>query len=531
MKHRIGSRRAVLLCAGLLLTLPGARPASADDAVLELRVHPSRPAPTLDRNVFGQFAEHLGTGIYGGVWVGKDSPIPNVRGIRSDVVNALRALHVPNVRWPGGCFGDEYHWRDGIGPAAHRRVTVNANWGGALDPNSFGTDEFMDFIDQIGSNAYVSVNVGSGTPAEAAAWMAYMTADPATSAGQERAANGHRAPYRVQFVGLGNESWGCGGAMTPDYYVSQMKLYARFVRNYNAAQTGSDAMRRVAVGADGAKTEYVEAVMKAWQEKVWSWDIEALSLHSYTSAGWPPAHPSEKFGEDEYALLLKDTLAMDGLIARHSAIMDRYDPQKKVALAVDEWGAWYAPLAGTNPGFLVQQNSLRDALLAALNLDIFARHADRVRMTNIAQMINVLQAMIMTDHEKMVLTPTYYIYRMYVPFQDARLVPVEFEAGRYSHGSITLPRVDAIAARDSHGTLWLALVNLDPDHPAHVHAIIDGAPPHSAQGQVLTAAAVDSVNTFTAPETVAPRALGATAGAHGLILDLPPKSVSVLQVQ
>ena len=524
-------RAKLFACATALFATARGIAAPGPEPAIELRVERTHAGPTIDRNIFGQFAEHLGNGVYGGIWVGKDSAIPNVRGIRSDVVAALRALHVPNVRWPGGCFGDEYHWRDGIGPVENRRATVNANWGGAIETNRFGTDEFMDFIGQIGSDVYLSVNVGSGTPSEAAAWMAYMTADTATSAGKERAANGHPDPYRVKFLGIGNESWGCGGSMSPDYYVSLLKLYARYVRNYNPAQAGDQAMRRIAVGADGSKTDYVEAVMKAWQDKVWSWDMEGLSLHSYTTVGWPPSHPSTHFGEVEYASFLKDTLAMDALIAKHSGIMDLHDPQKKISLAVDEWGAWLAPLPGSNPGFLVQQNSLRDAILAALNIDIFARHADRVRMANIAQMINVLQAMIMTDHERMVLTPTYYVFRMYAPFQDATLLPVELDAGTYREGSVTLPRVDAIAARDSKGNVWLAAVNLDPKRPVRIHAGFGDTPVRRAHGEVLTAAQVDSVNSFESAHVVQPAPIDGVATAGGLMLELPAKSVSVLQLQ
>lgn len=522
-------RASLLVCASAIFKAACALAAPVTQPVVELHVDGAHPGPTIDRDIFGQFAEHLGNGVYGGIWVGKDSKIPNVRGIRSDVVAALRDLHVPNVRWPGGCFADEYHWRDGIGAAANRKTTVNANWGNALETNSFGTDEYMDFLSQIGSEAYISVNVGSGTVAEAAAWMAYMTADAATSAGKERAANGHPAPYRVKFLGIGNESWGCGGAMTPDYYVSQLKLYARYVRNYNASQTGERAMRRVAVGADGSKTDYVEAVMEAWHGRVWSWDLEGLSLHSYTSAGWPPTHPSTHFGVGEYTLLLKDTLRMESLIAQHSRIMDQYDPQKKIPLVVDEWGAWLTPLPGSNPGFLVQQNSLRDAILAALNLDIFARHADRVRMANIAQMVNVLQAMIMTDHERMVLTPTYYVFRMYAPFQDATLIPVRFDAGSQDIGG--LPRVDAIAARDVQGKIWLAAVNLDPQRPARIHASFTGTAARRAHGQVLTAGQVDSIDTFESPHVVQPISIDGVADASGILLELPAKSVAVLRVE
>jgi alpha-N-arabinofuranosidase len=525
-------RWAIPFLSTLLLfaTLAG-NAVAATSASITVLIQADQAGSRIDRNLFGQFAEHLGSGIYDGIWVGKNARIPNVRGIRSDVVEALRSLRVPNVRWPGGCFADEYHWHDGVGPASMRRVTVNSNWGGALEPNSFGTDEFMDFIGQIGSEAYISLNVGTGTPAEAAAWMAYMTADAATAPGRERAANGHPAPYKVRFVGIGNESWGCGGSMSPDYYVSQLKIFTRFAHNLNADQSGVQSMRRIAVGADGGKTDYVEAVMRAWKERPWSWDMEGLSLHSYTSAGWPPKHPSTDFNEAEYAALLADTLHMDALISKHSAIMDEYDPAKKIALAVDEWGAWLAPLPGTNPGYLVQQNSLRDAIIAALNLNIFARHADRLRMANIAQMINVLQAMIMTRGEKIVLTPTYHAFRLYVPLQDALFLPVRLESGLYSEGSVSMPRIDAIAARDGQGRVWLAAVNLDPRASVRVHVATTQGEARSAAGEVLTATHVDSVNTFEAPEAVKPIALSAEATADGLELTLPSKSIAVVQIK
>jgi alpha-N-arabinofuranosidase len=271
--------------------------------------------------------------------------------------------------------------------------------------------------------------------------------------------------------------------------------------------------------------------MKAWQGRSWSWDMEGLSMHNYTVVRWPPAYQSLGFGETEYAEILNKTLEMDRLIATHSAIMDRYDPQKRVALVVDEWGAWYAPLPGSNPGFLVQQNSQRDAILAALNLNIFARHADRVRMANIAQMINVLQAMIITDKEKMVLTPTYHVFKMYVPFQDATFVPVTFDGGFYTHGRIALPRVDAIAAKDKAGRLWLAITNVDPNQPVEIEASVTGIAPKSAAGETLTAPQVDSVNTFEAPRTVVPRPVSAKAQAGKLALRLEPKSVTVVSVE
>jgi alpha-N-arabinofuranosidase len=403
-----------------------------------------------------------------------------------------------------------------------------------IEPNTFGTHEFMDFLDQIGAEAYLSVNVGSGTPQEAAEWLEYLTTAQPTALAKERAANGHPAPYKIAYLGIGNESWDCGGNMTPDYYLSQLKIYSRFVRNFNPAQQDKQRMLKIAVGPGGGEprfTEWTEAVMKAYQNHQWSWDIDGLSLHSYTVVRWPPAFASVGFGEKEYSQILKSTLEMEGLVSKYSAMMDKYDPQKKVALAVDEWGAWYAPLPGSNPGFLVQQNSLRDAILAALNLNIFARHADRVRLANIAQMINVLQAMILTDKEKMVLTPTYYVYKMYVPFQDATFVPVTFNAGAYTHGDIMLPRVDAIAAKDGAGRLWVEITNVDPNQPVEIEVSLVGITPKSAAGETLTAPKVDSVNSFEAPNTVVPRPISAKVQGGKLALKLEPKSVTVISVE
>ena len=428
---------------------------------VHLSIDASKPGARIDRNVFGQFAENLGHGLYEGIWVGPDSPIPNTRGIRNDVVAALRELKVPNVRWPGGCFADQYHWRKGIGPRDKRPATVNSAWGDVIDSNAFGTDEFMDFIQQIGSTPYVSVDVGAGTPQEAAEWLEYMTAAAPTALAKERAANGHPEPYKVGFLGIGNESWDCGGAMTPDYYVSQMKVYSRFVLNMNPAQRVKDQMLKIAVGPGTPDTEWTEAVMKAWEKHTWAWDINGVSLHWYTVPnGWPPSTNSEKFGLDDYAKTLKSTLFMDEFLRKQEAVMDKYDPERKVTLTVDEWGAWHAPLAGSNPAFLVQQNSIRDA--------------DRVRMANIAQMINVLQAMILTDKEKLVLTPTYYVFKMYVPFQDATFVPVSMDAGAFTQGGISLPRVDAIAAKVADRKLLLEITNLDAENPVSIDADMPG---------------------------------------------------------
>jgi alpha-L-arabinofuranosidase len=516
--------RRLLICIACSLTVTAV---ARDDDAIRVVIDSTKAGPKIDRQIFGQFAEHLGRGIYEGIWVGTDSKIPNTRGIRNDVVAALKALRVPNVRWPGGCFADEYHWRNGIGPMAQRPATLNPNWGGVIEPNTFGTHEFMDFVEQIGADAYISVNVGSGTAQEAADWLEYMTTPQPTALAKERAANGHPEPFKVKFLGIGNESWGCGGSMSPEHYVEELKTYARYSRNYNAAEP----MNRIAVGPDGDSTEYTEAVMKAWKNRTWAWSMEGLSLHSYTVGKWPPAFKATGFGETEYVTLLKSTRHMEDLVRTHGAVMDKYDPEKAIPLVVDEWGAWLAPTPGSNPGFLEQQNSQRDAVIAALNLNIFARHADRVRMTNIAQMINVLQAMIFTRGEKIVLTPTYHVFRLYVPFQDATSIPIELSSGSFVRGDIELPRVDAIAARDKTGKVWVALTNLDPARAARVELAIAGSSATRARGETLLAPKLDSVNTFEAPSTVAPKPYSAKGSKGKIPVELAPASVTVVSLE
>ncbi|MEY2942173.1 MAG: hypothetical protein RLY97_187 [Pseudomonadota bacterium] len=496
------------------------------------------PGPVINREIFGQFSEMLGEGVYGGIWVGKDSPIANLRGIRSDVVAALREIKVPVVRWPGGCFGDQYNWRYGIGPQVGRVSGVNF-WGNVLEPNTFGSDEYMDFIEQIGSEAYISVNVGSGTPAEAAAWLEYLTTDQPSTLGKMRAANGHPAPYRVKYLGIGNESYGCGGGMSGERYVDEYKRFTSFIRNLNPAQNGAisflkskNAMQEIAVGPDSDKTEYTEAVMKAWAKRpAYGWDVDGLSLHYYSGGkGGVLASPSVNFGEDDYAAALKSTLRMEEFIQIHAKIMDQYDPAKKVGLMVDEWGIWSSPLKGTNFMFMRQQGSLRDAIVAALNFNIFARHADRVRMANIAQMVNVIHSLILTDGAKMLKTPTWHVYKMFVPFQDAQLLPLTLPAATYVVGKIALPQVDGIAARGKDGAVWLALTNLDADKAVEFEVKLAGVVAKSARGEVLTAEKVDAVNSFDRPDAVAAVPVTFAAKAGKLVVKLPAKSVTVVRL-
>jgi alpha-L-arabinofuranosidase len=489
-----------------------------------LTIRADQPGAKIDRHIYGQFAEHLGRGIYEGVWVGEDSSIPNQRGFRSDVIGALRNLHVPVVRWPGGCFADEYHWRDGIGPRDKRPVTVNSNWGGVPESNAFGTHEFMDFVEMIGADAYINGNLGSGSPREMAEWLQYLTSDQTTTITAERARNGHPKPWKIAYFAVGNETWGCGGNMSPDYYVDLLRQYLTFLKAPRDAKP-----LIIASGGHDTDTIWTETLVK----KVLR-GMDAISFHYYTIPGdkWQQKGAAVGFGEDQWISTLAHTLVMDEFITQNVAALNQYDPGNKVAFAVDEWGTWYDPEPGREPRFLYQQNTLRDALVAAINFNIFHHHADRVRMANIAQMVNVLQAMILTDGSKMLLTPTYHVFAMFRPFQDATYLPTDLVADSYSMGGVSVPSVSVSAARIAGGGVVLALVNLDPHRAALLSANISGARVSKVSGSVLSGEAMDARNTFEAPHVVEPKPFTAARLSGGkLSISLPAKSLVVVTLE
>jgi alpha-N-arabinofuranosidase len=516
--------RSLRAAAALLLAAATGAGAQTGPAprTAEIAIRADRPGPTYDRRIFTQFAEHLGTGIYGGLWVGNDKRIPNTRGFRNDVIAALKGLAVPVVRWPGGCFADEYHWREGIGPRAKRPTKINTHWGGVTEPNIVGTHEFFDLVGQLGAGAYVAGNVGNGTPQEMAEWVEYMTA-PAGTLAQERARNGRKEPWAVPYFGVGNELWGCGGNMRAEYAADLTRRYATFIK----APAGTRILK-IAAGANVDDYKWTETLIREAAGQ-----IDAMSLHYYTvPGGWPPRAPSTEFDEAGWAETLSETLRMDDLITRHTAIMDRYDPQKRIWLAVDEWGTWYAGDPGTNPGFLRQGNTLRDALVAAVNLNIFARHADRVKMTAIAQMVNVLQAMVLTDGPRMVLTPTYHVFEMYKPYMDGTVLPVEIKSPWYNKDRWVMPAVSASAVRGKDGLVRVGLANLDPNRAVTVSTTVTGAMATGVTGRVLTGAAINARNDFGAAPAVAPVAFtGASIAGGRLTVTLPAKSVVMLELR
>jgi alpha-N-arabinofuranosidase len=500
--------KKLALVAVMAMAIPSAVNA-ADPVQARLTVDAEPAGPRIEPTIYGHFVEHAGRGVYEGLWVGPDSPIPNTRGWRNDVVGALRQVGVPVMRWPGGCFADDYDWRDGIGEPAKRPVRMNRWWGGVED-NRVGTHEFMDLAEQIGSEVYIAANMGSMPPRAMSHWLEYMTADGKTTLAEERRRNGRDKPWKVKYVGVGNESWGCGGNMRPEYQSDLHNQYATFLRD----------VVRVASGDGTSNDHLIDVLMERSGPH-----LDALTLHYYTMPGdWSKKGDATGFDAQQWAKTLKSALGIEGRIAAVSKVMDKRDADKRVGLYVDEWGTWYDTPAGASA--LWQQNSLRDAMVAALSFNVFHRHTARVKMANIAQMVNVLQAMVLTEGPRMVLTPTYHAFDLYRPFKGATPLKATLQAPPFRTGDVELPSVEASVARAADGSTLLALVNLDPQRPARVATNLKGA----AQGRVLTAAAIDAHNTVAQPQAVVPAPYSARAGAQGLALDLPPKSIVVVSV-
>ncbi|MCM3789555.1 alpha-N-arabinofuranosidase [Domibacillus indicus] len=480
---------------------------------------------TINKNIYGHFAEHLGRCIYEGIWVGEESSIPNTNGIRNDVLQALKDIRIPLLRWPGGCFADEYHWRDGVGPREGRKHMINTHWGGVVENNHFGTHEFMMLCEMLECEPYICGNVGSGSVQEMSEWIEYMTFDGESPMANWRRENGRQEPWDLTYFGVGNENWGCGGNMRPEYYADLYRRFQTFVRNY-----GDNKIYRIAGGANVDDYNWTEVLMREAAPF-----MDGLSLHYYTIPGdfWKGKGSALDFEESEWFVTMKKALHMNELITRHSTIMDKYDPDKRIGMIIDEWGTWLDVEPGTNPGFLYQQNTIRDALVAAVHFHIFHDHADRVQMTNIAQTVNVLQAMVLTDNEKMLLTPTYHVFDMYKEHQGAQLLDVSVNSGTYEMEGDMLPQVSATASKNADGVIHLSLYNIDHQHPASVSIDIRGIAGGSLsiEGRMLTADEMNAHNTFENPERVKPEAYTDFTVENGqLTAQLPNMSIIQLTI-
>ena len=490
-----------------------------------LVVHADEGTHTISKHIYGHFAEHLGRCIYGGIWVGPESSIPNTRGIRNDVIKALKEIEIPNLRWPGGCFADTYHWKDGIGPREERPSIINVHWGGETEDNSFGTHEFMDLCELIGCEAYIVGNLGSGSVQEMAEWVEYLTSDAESPMTQLRKKNGREEPWRVRFWGLGNENWGCGGNMTPEYYADLMRRYSTYCRS-----TRENQLLKIACGPNSGDYHWTETLMKEGRNR---WMMQGLALHYYTVMdGWGHRGSATEFGEKEWIYTMSATLRMEDLIRKHATIMDQYDPEKRIGLYIDEWGNWFDVEPGTNPGFLYQQNSLRDALVAAVNLNIFNNHCERVKMANIAQTVNVLQAMILTRDEQMVRTPSFYVYKMFTVHHDATLLPVALHTEDYSFADRTVPALSVSASRSQDGSMHLSIANLNPGKDIRLDCDVRGQGFSDVSGEMLTAEKINGCNDFDGKEEVQPQAFNAfRVSGNKIMITGPSKSVVVLKIK
>ena len=498
--------------------------AAEPEMVNKLVIHADEGRETISKNIYGHFSEHLGGCIYGGFWVGRDSVIPNTRGIRNDLVEALKNIKIPVLRWPGGCFADEYHWKDGIGPKNNRPAMINTHWGGVTENNHFGTHEFLDLCDQLGGEPYISANVGSGTVQELQQWVEYTTFDGQSPMADLRRANGRQKPWKVKYWGVGNENWGCGGNMTAEFYADLYKRYQTYIRNFSG-----NKVYKIACGANKADYDWTEVLMRQA-----GWCMSGLSVHYYiwTGGDWPPEGLATEFDEAGWFEFLNGALFMDELLTKHSTIMDKYDPQRRVELIVDEWGTWHEAEPGTNPAFLYQQNTLRDGLVAGICLNILNKHCGRVKMANIAQTVNVLQAMALTDGEKMLLTPTYHVFEMYTVHHDATLLPVHLSCGDYQFGDERIPVLNVSASKDKSGTINISLCNLEPNESATVSCELRAAKVKKVSGRVLTAEAMNAHNTFEDPQAIKPAVFNdIQLAGDGFTATLPAKSVVVLQVE
>lgn len=479
----------------------------------------------ISRHIYGHFAEHLGRCIYDGLYVGDNNlTIPNTGGVRNDVIKALKDLQIPNLRWPGGCFADTYHWKDAIGPKSERKPIENLSWGNVREDNSFGTTEFLNMCELLGAEPYLAVNMNTGTVQEAVEWVQYANHANGTSYLTDiREKTGRTKPWNVKYWGIGNESWDCGGDMTVDHYTDLYKQYATAMTSYS----NTEKLFRIAVGpGNPGQYSWLESLMKNIPAR----RFEGVSIHHYSVINWSKKGSSSAFSDEEYFITLQKAWFMEEFVTKNCEIMDKYDPQKRVALIVDEWGGWY----DTDPdgkGQLYQQNTIRDAMIAGMTLNIFNNHADRVRMANLAQMVNVLQAVILTKGEKIILTPTYHVMEMYKVHQDATLVPLQLISNDFVMGDQRAPAVSASASIDKSGKMHISLTNIDNKNPQKVEIDLKGFKARQVTGRILTSEKVQDHNTFDNPNKVAPKAFnGASLSGDQLVVNLPQNSVVVLEV-
>jgi alpha-N-arabinofuranosidase len=490
-----------------------------------ITIHLNEPIARIAPNLYGHFAEHLGSCVHEGIWVGPESAIPNTAGIRTDVLTALRRLNIPLLRWPGGCFADDYHWEDGVGPQGDRPRRVNLWWGQQIETNGFGTHEFLTLCRLLNAEPYLAGNLGSGSVREMRDWVEYCNYPGDSTLARRRAANGSPLPFNVKYWGVGNEAWGCGGNQDPDDYAGHYRRYATYLRDFERSP-----LYLIACGPDGNRPEWTRRFFtKLFSSSPFSTHchtrIHALAAHYYCgTAGTATEYTTQQWYE-----LLAKAAGIEELILTQRKAMDEFDPDRKIDLVIDEWGTWHPPTAGTS--MLWQQNTLRDALVAAITLDTFNRHADKVAMANIAQVVNVLQAMVLTDEDRMITTPTYHVFEMYQHHQGGTSLRLEIEAREVSFVAgdqrATLAGLSG-SASVKNGKLTLSIVNPHAALPVDAAIFLAGGSMRSdIATSVLHTDDLAQCNTFEQPDAVIPHRIHGNVD-HRWHHTFQPASVSVI---
>lgn len=499
------------------------------DATITLRL--DAPIGTISPMLYGHFAEHLGRCIDEGIWVGPDSAIPNTAGFRNDVLDALRQLDIPVLRWPGGCYADDYHWEDGVGPRKDRPRRVNLWWGQNVETNSFGTHEFISLCRYLNCEPYFGGNVGSGTVRELRDWVEYCNYPGDSTLARRRGMNGSPMPFRVRYWGVGNENWGCGGNMDPEDYAAEYRRYSTYMRDWGEGPNGTK-LYLIACGPDGNRVEWTRRFLrKLLGGEQFSTHchtrLHGLAAHYYCGTAGPSA---TEFSLEQWYELLEKATRMERLILDQRAVMDEFDPHRKVGLVIDEWGTWHLPQPGHHPLHLWQQSTMRDALVAAITLDTFNRHADKLVMANVAQLINVLQSLVMTEGERMLLTPTYHVFEMYKPHQGATAVPMDIECRTIPVAvdgeRRELPAVSG-SASVRYGWLTCTLVNAHATLPHELRLHLRGGEPAAGEWTLRTLRHDDVTahNTFDDPRVITPGEMKQLPSGSPIVL--PPASVTV----
>lgn len=522
----------------LLSSLALLAPRASSAASARIEILPDEPIGTISPNIYGHFTEHLGGCIYDGIWVGENSKITNVGGIRKELIDNLKRLKPPMIRWPGGCFADSYNWRDGVGPRAERPKRTNF-WANTpylqnapdgpqkYEPNAFGTNEFAHFCKAVGAEPYFAANVRSLKAFDFYEWIEYCNSPAGTTSGAElRAKGGAREPFNVKYWGVGNESWGCGGGFTGDEYAVEFRRFVEWVPEF-----GLD-LHFIASGPNVADYAWTRTFFQKLTEKGKGplRNVFGTALHYY--CGTTGNGESTSFDEAGWYELLHKATYMEQLVNNHWAIMGEVDTQHRVKLVVDEWGAWHHTDPSINPSYLwAYYPTLRDALVSGITLDIFNRHADKVTMASAAQLINNIHTSFLAVGDRFTVTPVFHVFEMYAPHQGGQAVRAEFSASPVS-ASTAGAKLSGLTGSCSVKSKQAILTVVNPDlkNAQDTEIVMRGASIQSAKAIVLTASDMRAHNTLDQPHVLEPREEAAIAGWPGLHYTFKPASVTRLAI-